>query len=167
MKEEIEKVFTGLLSGMDKEEVSVFEKMKSEIDLTHVKDGETFDMFLNYELKKFLKGFIQQKFGKGSDIQFTLLNHQFIESHFARWIEKIEGSPCSADKSRTIMRVILRYHQTAEKIDWDYNQEYTYHLPKKIFTTHDEIFSFYESLKHLFYGNPTNYLKHLQNHLIF
>lgn len=44
-----------------------------------------------------------------------------------------------------------------DKIEFNYNSEYTYHLPKKVFTTHEEIVMFFESLIHLYMGRPGKY----------
>lgn len=165
-KSTIKNVMQGLLFSFEKEDKELFEKVMDGVDLSMVTDGDTFEVLLNYQFKKFLKGFISVKFGNSHDIKFTLLNHRFLETHFVKWIEQIEGSACSADKSRTIMRRLLTFHQTGEEIAWNYEGEYTYHLPTKVFTTHTEILSFYEGLKSLFYGEPTGYLKHFQDFLI-
>lgn len=162
----IKEVFSGLLSSFEKEEKELFEKLSEGINLERINDGEDFDLLLHYQFKKFLKGFIKVKFGDNNMIHFLLMNHQFVESHFLKWIIQKEGSACSSDKSRTIMSSIFKSKQTDGKIKWDYDAEYTYHLPKKVFKTHEEIISFFESLYHLFYGNPDKYLNHLQKYLI-
>jgi len=57
------------------------------------------------------------------------------------------------------MKALIEFYRTGEKIQWNYKQEYTFHLPKEIFETHEKIITFYEGLKNLFYGNPTKYLE--------
>jgi hypothetical protein len=54
---------------------------------------------------------------------------------------------------------------TENEISWDYSAEYTYHLPKQIFTTHSEIIEFFNGIHHLYYGNPDAYIKAMANSL--
>ena len=161
--ESIKDVLLELKDVFEKEEIEFFDKLSEGIDFTRIEDGETFSLLLKKKFDMFLNGFIAQKFGNNNDIKFTLLNHRFLERHFLIWIKKHEGSSCSADKSRAIMRGLLKFHQTGEKIVWDYDGEYTYHLPKKVFRSHENIIRFYHALKSLFYGNPEKYLVYLRN----
>ncbi len=99
--------------------------------------------------------------------RFLLKNSRFVESHFQRLIEEREGAACSADKSRTIMHALLRFYMTGEEIRFSYDQEFTYHLPKTVFTTHDDIVGYFMGLYQLYYGRPAAYIgmlaKILQN----
>jgi hypothetical protein len=96
-------------------------------------------------------------------VVFIFSNYNFIEHHFVYWIKEVEGWQCSADKSRTIVKRLLAFYKEGTKIEFDYSGEYTFHLPKIIFTTHDSIIEFYKGLKDLKYGNPTNYLAALKS----
>ena len=59
------------------------------------------------------------------------------------------------------MEQLLRFLNSGEEISFDYSQEYTYQLPVRIFNTHDEIFTFFKALNHLYYGSPEPYLQSL------
>ena len=80
-----------------------------------------------------------------------------------KMIETFEDWPCCADKSRTIMKGLLNYYKNNEEIIFDYKQQYTYHLPKILFKTHDQIIEFYEGVKGLYYGSLEKYLQAFVN----
>lgn len=92
------------------------------------------------------------------DVVFIFQNSQFVERHFRYFIEKIDGRAYSADRSRTIIKALVATFSTGEDISFNYEQEYTYHLPEKVFRTHQDIIEFYQGVKNLFYGNPDKYL---------
>ena len=106
---------------------------------------------------------IQHFISKNEEIRFIYMNYTYITNHFDFWFEKIEGSACSHDKTKTVIRKIINFYLYNEIINFDYNQEYTYHLPKKIFKGHDSIVNFYQSIKHLYYGKPNKYMTELLN----
>lgn len=159
MKDEaIKEVLTGMVGMIDKENIELYEKL---IDLRNgreIKDIESFYFELIHPYRKFLKGLIKKEISNNSDIEFLLLNSTYVESHFATWIKQKEGWACSADKSRTIMSRLFSWFTSGAEIKWDYSQEYTFGFPKKVFTTHDDVIKFYESIKSLYYGNPQKYL---------
>lgn len=64
------------------------------------------------------------------------------------------------------MRALISFHKDGKPIQFNYDQEYTYHLPKRIFTAHDMIVEFATSLHSLFYGNPERYLSALQSVIV-
>lgn len=92
--------------------------------------------------------------GDKDAIRFLFKHSQFIERHLETQIKRHEGSVCAADKSGTVMRLILRFLQTGTEISYDYAQQYTYHLPNVIFKRHDSTIQFFYSLQHLYYGDP-------------
>ena len=114
---ELKQVISSLTEGFKNKEVELFQKITEElnIDFSRIEDGQTFDLLLRFQFEKFLNGFITQKFGDSDKINFLLLNYRFIERHYLKWIVDIEGSDCSADKSRTIMKALLRFYQTGKK----------------------------------------------------
>lgn len=88
--------------------------------------------------------------GKNDMLPFVFKHHGMIERHFQNLFSKIEGRACSADKSRTVIRSLARYCRTGEEIKFDYDGKYTFHLPKKIFKTHDEIMELVKALRTLY-----------------
>lgn len=93
------------------------------------------------------------------EARFLLKHSQFVESHFRYLIEKREGTACCADKSRTLMRALLRFYVTGEEIRFDYGQDFTYHLPRTVFTSHGDIVAYFVGVYCLYYGRPEAYLK--------
>lgn len=111
-----------------------------------------------YPFERVIDGFARCEISDNDDISFLISNSQFIEGHFTYVINKKEGPACSADKATTIMSELIKFYSTGGKIKFNYDSEYTFHLPKKVFKTHDEIIFFYTGLMSLYYGNPGRYL---------
>ena len=120
-------------------------------------DHEQFYFSLLYPLDKVMDGLLADV-TQSPEARFLLKNSRFVESHFQHLIEEREGAACSADKSRTIMRALLRFYLSGEEIRFNYGQEVTYHLPKTMFTTHDDIVGYFEGLYRLYYGRPAAYI---------
>ena len=161
-EDEIKSVLTGMLGSARSENIELFEKLTKDTTYLNAIDlncPDDFYMGVLYPHQKFVRGLIDKKIvaGRNEKVYFLMLQSQFIEHHFQTWIKKVEGFGCCADKSRTILRRLLRFFVLGEEIKWDYEGEYTFHLPKKIFTTHVEIISFYEALESLYYGTPEKY----------
>jgi len=57
------------------------------------------------------------------------------------------------------MRALLRFYVTGEEIRFNYDQDFTYHLPGTVFTTHSNIVAFFVGVYCLYYGRPEAYLK--------
>lgn len=159
--ESIKNVLNMMSDNIGKENVELYKKLIEQNGIKKIDDVDDFYIMMVYPYEKFLKGFIQVEISKNDEVKFLLLHYNFVEYQFQKIIVDTEGSACSADKSRTIMRRIFNWLNKGEKIEFDYNGEYTYHLPKKVFTTHDDIVSFYEAVKNLYYGNYKPYLEAL------
>ncbi len=99
---------------------------------------------------------------QSDSINFIYLHYQFLESHLTELFSTYEGGACCADKSRTIINSLVKHYKTGENINFNYEQEYTYHLPKKILKTHDDIISMYRTLRSLYYGNGLAYFKEMK-----
>jgi len=91
--------------------------------------------------------------------EFAVENYNVIERNFCSLFKSIEGSACSADKSRTVMHGLIRFLRTDEEIKFDYDGEYTFHLPKKAFKTHTQIYAFFNALMRLQMGTPVEFIK--------
>lgn len=160
--EKIKDFLNSLSDSIEKEKIELFEKI---IDSSQIKEYDTPDEFyyaILYPWNNFLKGFLKSTIKANKDVEFIFMNSKYIDRHFCNLFEKYEGSACCADKSRTIINSLLKYYSDGEKIVFNYDSEYTYHLPKKIFKSHDHIIQFYEGLKNLLYGNPQYYLEALK-----
>jgi len=158
----IKNVLNAMSDSIGKENVELYQKLIEGSGIKKVEDIEEFFYMLIYPHQKFLKGLIDCEISKNDSVKFIYLHHNFIEYNFVKIIQDKEGSACSADKSRTIIRALCNWFIKGERIDWNYEQEYTYHLPKTVFNTHEEIIDFYNGLENLYYGNYKSYLEALK-----
>jgi hypothetical protein len=126
--------------------------------LAEAQNGEDFFYQMQYPFEQVIDGLLENVFPGNNDAKFIMANHNFIERHFVNLICKMEGSPCSADKSRTICRSLMHFFTSNQPIEFNYQGEYTFHLPKKIFTTHAEIVEFYYGIRDLYCGRSDRYL---------
>jgi hypothetical protein len=103
---------------------------------------------------------------KEIDLAFIKEQKWFLENHFVYQITEKEGGTCCYDKASTIVSRLELFFASGAEISFDYTQKYTFHLPKQIFTTHNEIITFYKALVSLFYGKPMLYLEWYKNKLL-
>lgn len=157
--EDLKGFLDSMVGHIEKEEIELFKKIIDSNNINHNFDSyEEFYLFVKFPFEQFISGFLKSELKMNNELQFIYSNSQFIERHFEKLIEQIEGSACCADKSRTIMNSIIDFYKSDIEIVFNYDSEYTFHLPKKIFTNHNCIIDFYQGLKYLFYGNPEKYL---------
>jgi hypothetical protein len=159
------KEFLDAFSGsMDEENVSLYKKIMSESMLEgKFHDYETFHLSVIYPFDNFIDSYLETEVSGNFDVKFLMRESQFVERHFNKIIDHKDGFGCCADKSRTIMKRLIQFYTDGTEIVFNYEGEYTFHLPKSVFTTHDEIVEFYVSLKQLYYGNNELYLIALKN----
>lgn len=148
-----------LSESIENENIELYKRIVQNSKIKEINDYEQLYHFIIYPFNKFMKGFVKTEIAENNDVAFLYSNSKFIENHFRNMIIKYEGSACCADKSRTIMKCLINYFLTDSEINFDYKAEYTYHLPKIIFTNHVDIIEFYEALRALWYGNPLKYLQ--------
>lgn len=158
---DIKNVLNSLMDGFDRENLELYEKVMENQNLKrNVSDPEEFYFFLMYPYEKFLRGLITKEVSDNDNVIFILLNYNFIDRHFNNLFEKYEGSFGCADKSRTMIKHLIKFYKgDIQKIEFDYEQKYTYHLPQTIFLNHDEIINFYEALVSLKMGNGDKYVE--------
>lgn len=159
--ESIKNVLSGMLGNIEQDKIDLYHKIISENEKIKIDDYDTFYYSLIYPYKQFLEGLISVELSNKREVKFILLHSQYIERHFNKIIVDKEGSACSSDKSRTIVRRLMNWFEKGERIEFDYEGEYTYHLPKTVFKTHEEIVAFYEALENLYYGNAQKYLNEM------
>ena len=165
MSNELSAFIDGMYESLKNENAKLYELYKSlitESGIGDARDWEELYFAAYYPFENLMEGFISSKFSSDPDAVFIIANSQFLERHFKAIITQQEGSPCSADKSSTIMDALIRFYTTGNKIEFDYSGEYTFQLPKKVFKTHEQIISFYKGLKGLFYGSHKHYLDALK-----
>jgi hypothetical protein len=162
-KSRIKEVLNFMAGSIEQKEIELYGKLIDEKCFDKIEDVQDFYLGLIYPHEQFISGLIKSEISKNKDVVFILENSQFIEHNFRYWVEKIEGMACCADKTRTILKRLVEFYKNGTKIEFDYSDEYTFHLPKVIFKTHESIIEFYEGVKSLNFGNPTRYLNALKS----
>lgn len=161
---EIKGLFEALFAGIEKEQVEASKAIADlpavQEALTHAENGavERFHFGLMYPLDQHIEGLLRKVFPASREARFIFQNYKFVESHFKSVIERFEGGACCADKSRTIVNRLVRHFKSGEEVVFNYDGEYTYHLPKATFVNHAEVIAFYKALESLYYGSPNQYL---------
>lgn len=125
-------------------------------------DAEEFFIWLIYPFSKFIDGLLSNV-TNSEKAMFFLKHGEFVERHFNKLIDVYEGTPCCSDKSRTIMHALIKFHMIGKLMSFNYDQEYTYHLPTIVFNDHDKIIEFSDALYSLYYGNSELYFKAMLN----
>jgi len=172
-KNAIADLISGLLAAFELDESKIFETIAAHPSIARAKqfiekrEVDGFQLFVMHPVESVFQQIVRAslKSSPQSDekmlryAEFIFLHAGEIENHYERLFHKIEGNACCADKSRTIMKLLLRFFLEGKEIKFNYEQEYTYHLPKKIFKTHEEIVEFFYGLHEFHYGSPDRYIK--------
>jgi hypothetical protein len=124
-------------------------------------DMAGFEQTLLRPMEKTIEGVLHLAVPNNHPVQFLLRHYGFISRHFRSIIEKREGNTCCADKTRFIMRSLMKFYQTGAEIQLNREQQYIFHLPTVVFTTHDAIVAFFEAVQALHYGEGAKYLKQM------
>lgn len=167
-EKEIATVLTGMLGAFEAENVSAYQEFaqtpaaQEAVQAIRKGDFDRFYFSLQYPVSQIIDGLLASEFPEEAhDVRFLFKHSQFVASHIQRLVEKHEGAGCCADKTRSVMRAILRHLTTGEEIAFDLTQEYTFHLPKRVFTEHAVTLKFFKSLQNLYGGNPEPYMQAL------
>lgn len=160
-KTDLTNFLDSMIGSIEQKEIDLFKQILETTEIKNFEDYQEFFYAVLYPFEQFISGYIKSTMANNRDVVFIIKNQNYIEHNYAKIIETQEGSACSADKSRTIMRSLVNYYTSGKEISFNYEQEYTYHLPKKVFKTHDQIINFYEGLKNLWYGDNRKYLEAL------
>lgn len=173
LKSTINSIFENILESQDIETMdnyfSLFETLKNN-NTTDLTDPNNWDHYINYNLSKITKCLVTDMNNPLPEHQYSitfLFQHvSFVQHHYEQYLEKIDGVACNADKSRFIIRSLSNFFITGEKIKINYDQEYTYHLPRNVFSTHDDILNFFNTLKILHSGNVMPYNQYIADNII-
>lgn len=144
-------VFHSVLKDKD------FLKKLNDLTSHRIKD---FIFLYNYDYSCFTDVLLSElfKFSLDNDnLLFLMKHYDFVEIQFKKLITKIEDHPCSADKSGFIMTSLINYFKDNKPIVLNYDQEYTYHLPKLIFNNEEKILKFFDAVHRLYYGQTEIY----------
>ena len=143
---------------IDSDNIEFYKKITGDKTIKCSDGPEDYWYQVIYSFDKFVNGQLSAEVSDNDSVKFIYKNYRFIENHFSYFIKKHEGAACSIDKTRTIIRALLAFFKDGKEIAFDYDQEYTFHLPKHIFKTHDRIVGFFDGIVGLYHGNPKKYL---------
>jgi hypothetical protein len=166
---QIQEVITAILGSADQDKMALFAAIQDHPLLqdaqTFARDGqaERFLYALPYPLERVVDGLLQTVLPEKLEAHFILKQYRFLNAHFQRIIQDREGLSCCGDKSRTILDRLLQYFLTGKEVVFDPGEQYTFGHPTVVFTTHQEIVTFFEGLYGLYYGNPDLYVTALKN----
>ena len=159
----VNNIFNSIIGSRNKELDNAVDNIPEELKTTLQQAMEKF----NYEqihllvLEKFtdMKESLIRLAAKENKTIWLMLHISFVENQFSKQIKLHEGFSCSHDKVKTIIKALLRWFEEGREIHFNYEQEYTYHLPTHIFNTHDEVINFFNAIHDLYYGKPDKYLQ--------
>lgn len=159
---DLKNVITTLVSSFDKEDLELYSDLIDRFKIKQYNRLDEFDMGVLYPFRKFQRLLIQGLYNTNDNkLVFLIQQYSYVESHFQKLFQKYEGSFACADKSRTVVDRLFGFYTEGEQIKFNYDGEYTYHLPKILFKTHDDIISFYDAIVSLYYGNSDLYIHEL------
>ena len=169
LESSLSSMFANFADSLNRQNIQAYELVKEESDfvnamaaLEHFKGGHA-----NTALYKVRNdqvcGMIQSTEAvHKSKLEILIVNYELFESHFRTVFERFEGMACCSDKTRTCLAYIIKYLMIGESIKFNYEGEYTYHLPEFVLTNHDEVIFYFNALCDLVYGKFDAYLTALQ-----
>lgn len=162
-------MFANFADSINKQHIKAYELVKEESDfvnakvaLEHRKVSTAHKAIFNAR-KDQVCGMIQSSDAvHKAKLEILFLNFDFFDAHFTQVFERFEGMACSCDKSRTCLSLITKYLVSNEPIKFNYEGEYTFHLPEFVLTTHEQVMFYFDALASLVYGKFDGYLTALQ-----
>jgi len=160
-------IFEGLLSGIDKEAKETWDEVINKLELDNIKDLDSYSHHVLFPLDLQLKEQIAKVvFGSDDyDLKFLANNYYYVERHFRNIFTHFEGNFACADKSRTVINKLFKHYKNGEEIEFDYDAEYTYHLPQAVMRDPKDVIEFYQAVKRLHDGHYDLYIKFMGIHL--
>jgi hypothetical protein len=164
MEDGIKAVLGGILADVSKQNQAVYDQwaeqpgVKAAVAAVKIANFSEYSFHLLYPMEKLVNGLLESVFPGKSRLQMLVRDIKFFEQHFGAVIKEVEGWSCYVDKQNKVLRSLARFLGSGQEIVWDYEAEYTYNLPRKVFTTHQGIVDYFDALADLLYGNPEKYI---------
>jgi hypothetical protein len=161
----ITSTLTAMMAGIQQEGIDMYRSaygdplVQEAVGFVRERNAERFYLTLQYPFEQLVEAIVETEMPGNANAKFLMTHSQFVEGHIEQLIKKYEGWSCCADKSRKIMNSLLHFLLNDTPITFDYTQEYTYHLPKKVLNNHDIVVEFFEAVRRLYYGQPESYFK--------
>lgn len=167
-KDDVVQTINSLVGAFEAESFELYKKVIDQTDIPDnidLSDPEMLNLFLIAPLRDFIRNLIKDKVSCNNDVIDLYYDYDYYEEHFKEMVSTVEGGACCADKSGYLMSKLLRFFLHDEEIKHNYEQEYTYQIPEKIFRTHTEIVEFFLAVRRLRFGNNELYLKWLVKYI--
>lgn len=157
-------VIEGLLAGARREQIAAADAFGDQAAVLAaveaIRAGKLvdFDRALTRPLQQVVDGVLSKELAGNHRAKFLFGNHRFVAAHFRKMVEEIDGMACCADRNRTILRALARHLVAGKPIVFDYTQEYTFHLPVRVFRTESDILAFFDAVFKLYYGTTEPFI---------
>lgn len=166
--ESIKSVLDAMLKNISMEGMALYAEIYHEPMIVEARkhaqnlDPGSFHFSLCNPIQQMVDAVVEGEFPHNRNAQFLMAHSQFIEGHLDSIFTKFEGSACSHDKTRAVLAHLLMFFLQGKRVEFDYEQQYTFHLPKKVLKDHDSIIAMFEALHHFYYGSPERFLSAYQ-----
>lgn len=157
-KNDIIKFLDSLSNSIEAKNIELYKDVLSKSDIENFKTPNEFDIAVLYPWQNFIKTYLKEIKSFNNEVIWIYMNYRYIENHFSSLFSNREGSACSVDKAKTLIGAIINYYTSGKEIYFNYNNEYTFHYPKKCLLEHCIIIEYYESIKQLLYGDFIKYM---------
>lgn len=168
-KKTISNVFDSILDQSQKETLEKFPELKTQLLGVVDKSPEEFNLEVYYAIDGILRSIVSEAIKKSawdkktSAILFIYENYHFVESNIQKFIEIREGHSCEADKSRWLIKSLVKYYSKGEKIDMRIGKKCFW---KPHFWTAKQWITLFDALVGLYYGNFNEYMLFLQKNWV-
>jgi hypothetical protein len=142
---------------MDVEDASVLAKsganrlLEGAREDLKAKDAEAFRSSMIHPIERVVRALLKEAFPNSSEARFIFAEYRFLQLHFRNLFQEYEGSACCADKSRFVIRRLVRYFLDGERIEFEPGTHYA--NPARILASHEEIVDAFQALYRLHSGD--------------
>ena len=139
-EEQLGGVLQGLVAQAHNAQEELAQKLERLFDVKLAQDAlardrpDHFHLAATAPLDGAVAGYLRRSLSSERAV-FLYAQASFVEAHVEALIKHYEGTACCADKSRTVLRALARYLRTGQRIEFDYGGQYTYHLPRMVFSS--------------------------------
>ena len=157
-------VLSAVFDGLTADGRQILESLKDDPLIQEareaVKEDAPEDFFFTapYRFQQVIDAIVEAEYPGSPQLQFLMASSEFVSSHLDALFTKFEGSPCSHDKTCTVMRALMLHYKSGEPIKFQYSPKTSFGYPKKILKSHEAIIQYFNGLHHLYHGNPDHYL---------
>lgn len=161
-KESIDHIINSLCDAFSAESLNEAKEKTTNEAMEEYKKDFSFDKEMFFcNLDNHYEGIILNVVGKevikNNHLQMFYNHYLFIQNHMKSIITMKEGTPMSMDKVGWIMKTLEKYLKDGVETVPNWDQEYTFHLPKVVLNDTETIYKFFKALINLYYGRNQDY----------